>query len=92
MSIMTDEILTRAISPEALELSPETIDCAQPEPDPCALVDRVLSQLGSVNQDLSQLARCWDAIPREVREVILQQLGYSADMARYFRRLPGGLF
>ena len=88
----TDELLTRAISPEELELSPETIDCAQPAPDPCALVDRLLSQLGSVNQDLSQLARCWDAIPREVREVILQQLSYSSEMARYFRRLPGGLF
>ncbi len=89
---MLAEILTRAITPEALELSPETVDGEQPVSDPCALVQRVLDQLAGLNQDLSQLASCWDALPREVRDAVLQQLVYPSDMARYLKKQPGGLF
>lgn len=90
---MIAEILTHAISPEEIELSPETIDGAPPSAvDPCALVQRLLERLAPLNQDLSQLAQCWDALPREVRETLLQQLIYPSDMARYLKRLPMGLF
>ena len=89
---MLSEILTRAITPEALELSPETVDGDQPVSDPCALVQRVLDQLAVLNPDLNQLASCWDALPREVRDAVLQQLVYPSDMARYLKKQPGGLF
>jgi hypothetical protein len=89
------EILTHAISPEVLDLPPETVDGAEVLPpivDPCVLVQRILDRLAPLNQDLSQLAQCWDALPREVREAVLQQLVYPSDMARYLKRLPLGLF
>lgn len=90
---MAAEILTRAITPEALELSPETVDGAAPAPlDPCALVQRLLDRLAELNQDLSQLAQCWEALPREVRDAVLQQLVYPSEMARYLKKQPGGLF
>lgn len=89
---MIAEILTRAITPEALELSPETIDGAPPSLDPCALVQRVLDRIAALNPDLSELAGCWDALPKEVRDAVLDQLAYPSQMARYLKKLPGGLF
>lgn len=89
---MLAEILTRAITPEALELSPETVDGALPSPDPCALVQRILDRLALLNQELSQLAGCWEALPKEVRDAVLQQLVYPSQMARYLKKQPGGLF
>ena len=73
------DMLDKALS-EGDDLAPETID---EEVDADELAAKVATQLGDINQDLALLADVFGSLDAEMKETLLQQLRYSAELVAF---------
>lgn len=76
------EALDRAISPPDDALGPED---EEDEVDLDELAREVIGRLAAVNQDLAVVAELFSALEPDLRQSLLDQLGYSGQLAAWLR-------
>lgn len=79
------ETLERAIAPPDEALGPETVEPPEEEVDLEELTQDVVGRIAAVNQDLVLIAELWSALEPGLRQTLLEQLGYSAQLVAYLQ-------
>lgn len=79
------ETLERAIAPPDDALGPETVEPPEEEVDLEELTQDVVGRIAAVNQDLVLIAELWSALEPSLRQTLLEQLGYSAQLVAFLR-------
>ena len=81
------DTLDRAISPTDDALAPEMVDGADEEVDLDELAQDLIGRMAAVNQDLALVVELWSALEPQLRETLLEQLGYPEQLVGYLRGL-----